>query len=65
LHWMSLGHGYELTGIDVVQAYRLAVQAAQASEQVELVNRQIAQCLMPERPMANWMRQCLGAAPTR
>lgn len=65
LHWMSLGHGYELTGIDVAQAYRLAVQAAQATEQVELVNRQIAQCLMPERPMANWMRQCLGAAPIR
>lgn len=28
LHWISLGHGYEITGMDILDAYAAALQAA-------------------------------------
>lgn len=60
---MSIGHGYELTGLDVVEAHRLAVEAARNSEQVDTAQAAIEQTLAPDRPMSAWMRRSLGIAP--
>jgi hypothetical protein len=64
LHWMSMGHGYELTGLDVLEAHRLTTAAARATQQLEQAQASIAQVLTPERPMSAWMRRSLGIAKT-
>jgi len=60
LHWMSMGHGYELTSSDVRDAHRLATEAADAAQQAEEAQAIIGQVLGADRPMATWMRQALG-----
>jgi len=62
LHWISMGHGYELTGLDVLDAYRLATDAARASDQIGQAEEVIRQVLALDRPRAQWMRQSLGIA---
>jgi hypothetical protein len=64
LHWMSMGHGHELTGLDVLEAHRLTTAAARATQQLEQAQASIAQVLTPERPMSAWMRRSLGIAKT-
>ncbi len=63
LHWMSLGHGYELTGMDVQDAYRMAIEAASTTQQNEQVHATIGQILTPDRPMSVWMKRSLGWVP--
>lgn len=66
LHWMSMGHGYELIGLDAQQAHRLAIEAAGHAQQIEQAQATIEQVLAPDRPMSAWMRRSLGlpaAAP--
>jgi len=42
LHWISRGHGYEITGGDVLDAYSAVTQAAvSAGVPVQRVNEQI------------------------
>ena len=60
LHWMSMGHSYELDAFDVRDAYRLATEAADAAQQTEEAQVIIGQVLGADRPMAAWMRQALG-----
>jgi hypothetical protein len=60
LHWMSLGHGYELTGFEVMEAHRLASEAGRSTGQTDLARTSIEQALAPERPMSDWMRRSLG-----
>ena len=60
LHWMSMGHGHELTGLDVHEAHRLAVEAAKTTQQIELAQTAIEQVLASDRPMSVWMRRSLG-----
>jgi hypothetical protein len=60
LHWMSMGHSYELTGLDVHEAHRLAIEAARTTQQTELALTAIEQVLTAERPMSAWMRRSLG-----
>jgi hypothetical protein len=62
LHWMSMGHGYELTGLDVVEAYRLATEAAHRI-QINEPQALIEQALAPGRRMSAWMRRSLGPPP--
>ena len=57
---MSLGHGYDLTGLDVQDAYRMAMEAAAGAEQTKQVRASIEQVLASDRPMAAWMKQTLG-----
>lgn len=64
LHWMSLGHGYELTGLDVLQAHRLATEAAGTAQQTDQAHAMIGQVLATDRPMSAWMRQSLGLQPS-
>jgi hypothetical protein len=60
LHWMSMGHGYELTGMDVQEAYRMANEAVAAGQQTQQVRASIEQVLASDRSMAAWMRRSLG-----
>jgi tetratricopeptide (TPR) repeat protein len=60
LHWMSMGHGYELTGLDVHEAHRLVIEAAKTTQQVELAQTAIEQVLAADRPMSASMRRSLG-----
>lgn len=62
LHWVSLGHGYELTGFDVIEPRRLALEAAAAVQQTELAQAAIDKTLSADRPMVAWMRRALGMA---
>jgi hypothetical protein len=64
LHWMSMGHSYELTGLDVLEAHRLATEAARTNQQIEQAQATIEQVLAPDRLMSAWMRRSLGIAPT-
>jgi tetratricopeptide (TPR) repeat protein len=63
LHWMSLGHGYELTGLDVQDAHRLAIDAATITQQIEQAQTAIDQVLALDRPKAIWMKRSLGIVP--
>ena len=63
LHWMSLGHGYELTGLDVLEARRLAVEAAGRAQRVDEARVGIERALAADRPMSVWMRRALGLMP--
>jgi len=62
LHWMSMGHGYELTGLDAHEAHRLAMQAAASAEQSAQAQTAIEQVLAADRPMSAWLRRALGIA---
>lgn len=70
LHWMSIGHGYELNGLDAHEAHRLAIEAAANAQQTEQAQVTIEQVLAPDRPMSAWLRRSLGlpaaaSKPTR
>jgi hypothetical protein len=60
LHWMSMGHGYELTGFDAHEAHRLAIEAAANAEQSAQAQAAIEQVLATDRPMSAWLRRELG-----
>lgn len=60
LHWMSMGHGYELTGLDVLEAHRFAIEAAAETQQTQQARASIEQVLASDRPMATWMQRSLG-----
>lgn len=60
LHWMSMGHGYELTALDVMEAHRLASEAARSTQQAEQAQALIEQALASDRATSAWMRQLLG-----
>jgi hypothetical protein len=60
LHWMSLGHGYELTALDVMEAHRLATEAARSTQQTEQAQALIEQALASDRATSAWMRHSLG-----
>lgn len=60
LHWMSMGHGYELTGLDVLEAHRFAIEAETATQQTLQARESIEQVLASDRPMAAWMQRSLG-----
>ena len=62
LHWMSMGHGYELTGFDAQEAYRLAIEAAANAQQSAQAQAAIEQVLATDRPMSAWLRRALGIA---
>jgi hypothetical protein len=63
LHWMSMGHGFELTGLDAQEAHRLAIEAAANAQQTEQAQAGIEQVLAHDRPMTAWMRRSLGVPP--
>ena len=62
LHWMSMGHGYELTGLDVMTAHGLAIDCASLANQTDLAMATLAKVLEPDRPQSAWMCRSLGLA---
>ena len=60
LHWMTMGYGYELTGMDVQDAHRFAIEAAAVTQQTQQARTSIEQVLASDRPMAAWMKRSLG-----
>jgi len=60
LHWMSLGHGFELTGADVQEAYRYSREAAQSIGEAEHIQSRVDRMLDSDAPAAKWMREVLG-----
>lgn len=62
LHWISLGHGYEPTGLDVQDAHRLAIEAASVAHQTGHAHAVVSELLSDERPMSAWMKKSLGMA---
>ena len=63
LHWMSMGHGYELTGMDVRDAHQMVIEAAATTQKAEQAQASIQQVLTPDRPMSGWMKRSLGLVP--
>jgi tetratricopeptide (TPR) repeat protein len=60
LHWMSLGHGYELTVADVQEAYRYAMEAAQSVRQADQIRMRLERVFAGDGPTAKWMRRAIG-----
>jgi hypothetical protein len=60
LHWMSMGHGYELTSFDVHEAHGLAIEAAGNAQQSAQAQAAIEVVLVADRPMSAWLRKALG-----
>ena len=64
LHWMSLGHGYELTSLDAQDAHQLTICAAEAVGQQKEAEALIDLTLSESRPASAWMKRSLGLGPT-
>jgi hypothetical protein len=58
-----MGRGYELIGLDVQDAHRMAHEAASTTQQTEQAQASIQQVLAPDRPMSAWMKRSLGHVP--
>ncbi|RDK04875.1 hypothetical protein [Cupriavidus lacunae] len=62
LHWISQGYGYEITGIDVLDASRATMQAAgHAGADLEAVRAQIRQLATGISPQADFVGKVLQA----
>lgn len=59
LHWMSLGHGYELIGLDVQDAHRIALEAAATTQQTEQAQVTIEHLLATDGPKGAFMKRSL------
>lgn len=57
LHWIAFGYGYEIAGVDVIDAIRAAKDAASRIGLEDKVAEQIAAILAREGTMAQWMRK--------
>lgn len=61
LRWISLGHGYEITGADVLDAYSVVTQAAgNAGVPAQQINEQIRDMLASTQPGNSLMKTILA-----
>ena len=60
LHWISMGHGYDLTAMDAREAHRFALDAAQSVDHSQQIESRLNQVLSEDRPMTPWLRRALG-----
>lgn len=60
LAWIAAGHGYELTGLDVLQAYRHLHESARLCGQGSAVEVWLQDLLSDDKPAVVWMRRGLG-----
>ncbi len=60
LHWMAQGYGYELTGLDVLAAYRHAQESAERLCVSNDVAKRLERVLADAGPRSQWMRQILS-----
>ncbi len=59
LRWLTEGHGYEVTALDVVDAFRTATQAAEKLGRTEEAAAEIGQLLKSDGPATAFVRQVL------
>jgi len=61
LRWISLGHGYEITGADVLDAYSAVTQAVpNAGVPAQLANEQIRDMITSIQPGNSLMKTILA-----
>ena len=61
LRWISLGHGYEITSLDVLDAYTAVIQAAAGAGMDEhRVRAQIQELIASPEPNKQFMRTALA-----
>lgn len=60
LAWIATGHGYELTGLDVLEAYRHLQESARLCGQGSAVEVWLQDLLSDDKPAVVWMRRGLG-----
>lgn len=60
LRWIVAGYGYEITGADVSEAYRMAIQIASSLGAQEVVEQEIETLLQTDTSGAVFARQALG-----
>jgi hypothetical protein len=61
LRWISQGHGFEVTGSDILDAYAAVMQGAQgAGLDEQAVHQQISEMVSNERPGNKLIRMVLG-----
>ena len=65
LRWIVAGYGYEITGADVSEAYRAALQIAAGLGAKEQVQEEIQRILQAETSWAAFARQVLGIRADR
>jgi len=61
LYWMSMGYGYELTGVDVREAWTYATDAATSLGDAAQIEQRIRKLLVGDSPQTVWMRTFLGS----
>ena len=63
LQWIAAGHGYEITGLDVLAAYSGAMEAAKNAAAVDQTRTRIREILAaPKSPSKDFVAQALGRA---
>ena len=60
LGWIAAGRGFELTSLDVREAYRYAIEAADRIGRGDEARRRVGDLLSEDGAMARWMRESLG-----
>lgn len=60
LHWISLGHGYEVTPTDLLEAQELLTEAARMQGRGEQADALVQQLINSSGPAAKWMQSVLG-----
>lgn len=65
LHWISLGYGYDLTGLDVSEAYRYAREAGERMGQLDQVESRLRKVLATGSPTELWIQKVFGSVMIR
>jgi hypothetical protein len=60
LRWLVEGYGYEITGLDVVNAYAFTMKAAENAGRADAVRRQIRALVSPGRRGEGFVAEVLG-----
>ncbi len=61
MHWISLGHGYEITGMDVLNAYSAVMQAAPGAGVGEhRIKEQIREMISGSQPGHEFVKTLLA-----
>lgn len=60
LRWISLGHGYEITGLDVLDAYTTVMQAAGGAEEESQIKAHIGEMISGHQANNQFMRMILA-----
>ena len=60
LHWIQRGHGHEISGLEVREAWMLAMEAGANAGQLEVIKLSMMNILNEPGPAAKWIRAQIG-----